>query len=303
MLTALDHIIIGVNNLEQATHIFEDHLGLLTSGGGKHPSGGTANRIIVIGDTYLELITIDDREEAQPSLLSRLAKGDGYLNFVLASNTIETDSQAMAQRGIPVIGPNKGELRSTNGISRSWLRTDVERPELAQRYPFIIQHDSSGEERRIRLAGGSIPPAHPLDTIGVISTTLAVADLDEATQRFQQIYGLQPSTASLDTSWNAQIVTFPLSDRTQSFELAKPLTMDISQQQPEQLTPERQLSSHLHYLGESLCRITLAVENLQTAQCYLDEHKVDYLRKDQPHPTVWINPDRACGAVIVLQET
>lgn len=33
MLIALDHIIIGVNNLEQATEIFAENLGLLASGG------------------------------------------------------------------------------------------------------------------------------------------------------------------------------------------------------------------------------------------------------------------------------
>src|SRR5690242_18277773 len=78
MLTALDHIIIGANNLEDATRIFSDNLGLIVSGGGIHPSGGTANRIIVIGDTYLELITVRTPTEAQQSLLERLDKGDGY---------------------------------------------------------------------------------------------------------------------------------------------------------------------------------------------------------------------------------
>src|SRR5256885_6702304 len=114
MLTGLDHIIIGVNDLEQATTIFSQKLGLAASGGGIHPKGGTANRIIVIGDTYLELITVHDQTEAQQSILDRLAKGDGYLNFVLASNDIYADSQAMVERGISIIGPNAGELRSAD---------------------------------------------------------------------------------------------------------------------------------------------------------------------------------------------
>ena len=44
--------------------------------------------------------------EAQQSMLNRLAKGDGYLNFVLSSNDIEADSAAMRQRGVAIIGPN-----------------------------------------------------------------------------------------------------------------------------------------------------------------------------------------------------
>ncbi len=79
MLTALDHIIIGVNDLEQTTITFSEMLGLMPSGGGTHPSGGTANRIIVIGNTYIELITVHNPAEAQQSMLSRLAKGDSHL--------------------------------------------------------------------------------------------------------------------------------------------------------------------------------------------------------------------------------
>src|SRR6266516_7008688 len=102
MLTAIDHIIIGVNDLKRAEQVFSPKLGLAVSGGGIHPSGGTANRIIVIGDTYLELIAIHNPAEAQQSMLDRLAIREGYLNFVLASNDIEADSTAMINRSVLV---------------------------------------------------------------------------------------------------------------------------------------------------------------------------------------------------------
>src|SRR5437764_4921177 len=105
MLTGLDHIIIGVNNLDEATTVFSEQLGLRSSGGGIHPSGGTANRIIVIGDTYLELIAVRAPQEAQQSLLERLAKSEGYLNMVLGSNDLAADSEAMRGRGVALIGP------------------------------------------------------------------------------------------------------------------------------------------------------------------------------------------------------
>src|SRR6266849_9410243 len=105
MLIGIDHIIIGVRDLDRAAAQFAHRLGLLASGGGIHPSGGTANRIIVIGDTYLELITVRTPGEAQQSMLVRLAKGEGYLNFALSSNDIEADSKAMLSRGVSIIGP------------------------------------------------------------------------------------------------------------------------------------------------------------------------------------------------------
>src|ERR1700730_12914087 len=115
MLTGLDHIIIGVNNLERATEIFSHELGLAVSGGGIHPTGGTANRIIVIGDSYLELISVHAPAEAQPSIRARLEKGEGYPNFVLASDDIQADSAAMARRGISILGPHAGELKADDG--------------------------------------------------------------------------------------------------------------------------------------------------------------------------------------------
>ena len=309
MLTAIDHIIIGVNNLEQATTLFTQKLGLAVSGGGIHPTGGTANRIIVIGDTYLELIAVHTPAEAQESMLGRLAIREGYLNFVLASNDIETDSRAMANRGVSIIGPAPGSLRAVDGRTRGWSRTNIERPDLAQRYPFIIQHDSIGEERRFRLAGWATPPEHPLGVTQVRSATIAVADLAEATQRFQHIYGLEPSETFTgeDDGWDALLVSFPLggNDQGQSFELAEPLPLSAEEDQEvdyEHLPEPGALARYLQQFGESLCRITLAVQNLDASRRYLDEQEVTYTYRNMAHPVVWIHPDYACGASIVLHQ-
>lgn len=309
MLTAIDHIIIGVNDLERATTIFSQRLGLAVSGGGIHPSGGTANRIIVTGDTYLELITVRAPAEAEQSLLERLAKGEGFLNFVLASNDIEADSRAMTRRGISIIGPTAGELRAANGRTRGWSRTNIESPDLAQHYPFIIQHDSTGEERRFRLAGWSTPPEHPLGVTKVLSATIAVADLGEARQRFQHIYGLEPSEPfSGDADgWDAMLVSFPLggNDQGQSFELAEPLPLSAEADQEmdyEHLPEPGALGRHLQEFGESLCRLTVEVESLAASQRFLDEHEITYTLREGVHPVLWIHPDYACGASIVLHE-
>ncbi len=309
MLTAIDHIIIGVHDLEKAATQFSQKLGLAVSGGGIHPTGGTANRIIVIGDTYLELMAIYKSEEAQQSLRDRLAMQEGYLNFVLASNDIEAETRAMSNRGIHVLGPTPGSLRAADGRTRSWSRLDIERPDLAQHYPFIIQHDSAGEERRFRLAGWTTPPEHPLGTVRVRSTTIAVADLAEAAQRFQHTYGLQPSdtfTGEVD-GWDAMLVAFPLggNDQGQCFELAEalPLSKEADQNvEYEHLPDPGALARHLAQFGESLCRMTIIVENLEASRRYLDDNNVTYTFQTIPHPVLWIHPDYACGASIVLHQ-
>lgn len=307
MLIGIDHIIIGVQDLDAASRRFSEQLGLRASGGGIHPSGGTANRIIVIGDTYLELIAVRAPQEAQQSLLERLAKSEGYLNLVLGSNDLAADSEAMRGRGIAVIGPTPGQLRSSDGRTRSWQRVDIERPELAQHYPFLIQHDSTGEERRFRLAGWAQPPEHPLGAQQVLSATIAVEDLDEASRRFGHIYGLEPSepfSGDVD-GWDALLVSFGLGDGNQHLELASPVPLASEEDAEigmEHLPDAGALRSHLARSGESVCRMTLAVSSMDEARRYLDEHGVTVTYQEEPGPALWIHPDYACGASIVLHE-
>jgi len=62
------------------------------------------------------------------------------------------------------------------------------------------------------------------------------------------------------------------------------------------------LKRHLQQFGESLCRMTIAVENLATARRYLDEHSIKYTYRDRVSPTLWIDPREANGAAIALRE-
>jgi hypothetical protein len=308
MLTAIDHIIIGVHNLDQAAAQFGQKLGLLASGGGIHATGGTANRIIVIGDTYLELIAVRAPEEAQQSMLDRLAKGEGYLNVVLASDDIAAEGKAMRERGVSIIGPTPGQLRAADGRTRGWSRIDIEQPVLAQRYPFLIQHDSAGEERRLRLAGWTTPPEHPLGAVKVLSATIVVANLQEAAQRFARIYGLQPSEPFTGDSdgWDALLAAFPLGASGQSLELAMPIPLAAEEDEEvdlEHLPEAGALRRYLERFGESVCRMTVAVKSIQEARRYLDEHEVTYTyQEERTHPVLWIHPDYACGTAIVLHE-
>jgi len=187
------------------------------------------------------------------------------------------------------------------------LRIDVEQPALAQRYPFLIQHDSAGEERRHRLAGWTTPPQHPLGVTGVLSATIAVANLAEASQRFSHIYGLTPSepfTGEAD-GWDALLVSLPLGTGGQHLELATSLPLAAEEDQEvdlEHLPEAGALTRYIQRSGESVCRMTLAVNNMDEARRYLDEHGVTYTYLQQTRPVLWIHPDYASGASIVLHE-
>ncbi|MFL5693555.1 MAG: hypothetical protein ACJ795_17305, partial [Ktedonobacteraceae bacterium] len=87
------------------------------------------------------------------------------------------------------------------------------------------------------------------------------------------------------------------------FELAAPLPTFVDPVDPTALLPEPgALAAYLQRFGESLCRITLAVDNLAASKRYLDAHGVTFTYRDNPRPVIWIEPDQACGAAIVLHE-
>src|SRR5438034_9247813 len=84
-----------------------------------------------------------------------------------------------------------------------------------------------------------------------------------------------PFTGDAD-DWEAMLVAFPIDESGQSFELAEPLPLATHDTDiPTRLLPAPgALSQHLQTFGESLCRMSLAVENMEAARRYLDEHGV-----------------------------
>ena len=59
MNLALDHIAISATTLEAGAAWVEKALGVPLAGGGKHPHMGTHNRLLSLGDLYLEVIATD----------------------------------------------------------------------------------------------------------------------------------------------------------------------------------------------------------------------------------------------------
>jgi hypothetical protein len=73
----LDHVVIAVADLAAAADELVRHHGLVSSEGGRHPGWGTANRIVPLGETYLELIAVVDADEAAASEFGRWVASSG----------------------------------------------------------------------------------------------------------------------------------------------------------------------------------------------------------------------------------
>ena len=73
---ALDHVIVAVPDLDDATAALERTTGLRATPGGRHPSLGTQNRLVPLGKAYLEIATVADE---------RLAAGNEFGRAVLGA--------------------------------------------------------------------------------------------------------------------------------------------------------------------------------------------------------------------------
>jgi hypothetical protein len=69
MLLGIDHLVIAVDDADEAAAQLELEPGLAATGGGRHDTLGTVNRLIWLGESYLELIGVFDRRLAEASWL------------------------------------------------------------------------------------------------------------------------------------------------------------------------------------------------------------------------------------------
>jgi catechol 2,3-dioxygenase-like lactoylglutathione lyase family enzyme len=151
MITRFDHAIIAVRDLEDAIRRYRG-VGFDVRSGGRHTGRGTHNALIRFGLDYLELIAIDNIDEAraagQTALVDFLAAGSGGLaGFALATHDIDSDAEHLRQAGVPALGPFAMERLRPDGKLLSW-RVLVPRGEIWRRpWPFLIQWDQPDEQR------------------------------------------------------------------------------------------------------------------------------------------------------------
>lgn len=93
-------MIYATRDLDGAAEMIEAKLGVAVVAGGRHEGLGTHNRIVPLGNGYLELLAVCDEEEAAHSVLgsavqARLEQsGDGLMGWAVAVD----DVQPVAER-------------------------------------------------------------------------------------------------------------------------------------------------------------------------------------------------------------
>jgi hypothetical protein len=162
----IDHLLFAVDDLQAAARDIEARHGLSSIAGGRHPGWGTANRIVPLGDAYLELVTVVDQAEAMQSPFgSWVASAAGTLAgpFAWAVRTHRLDDVAH-RLGLTVAG---GSRVDRSGRSLRWRLAGIERAAHEPSLPFFIEWQAGS-----RLPG-SAQRADSLGPLAIVSLRLS----------------------------------------------------------------------------------------------------------------------------------
>ena len=134
----LDHALIAVADLPAAGREIEARYGLASIEGGRHPGWGTANRIVPLGGTYLELVAVVDEAEAADSAFGRWVAGvrpplDQPLGWAVRTRSLDDIARRL---GLSV---DAGSRAAPGGELLRWRSAGIEQAAAEPTLPFFIE--------------------------------------------------------------------------------------------------------------------------------------------------------------------
>ena len=158
----IDHVVLAVADLDAAGDRLLTEHGLVSLAGGRHLAWGTANRIVPLGDDYVELLAVVDPDVAERNPVGRFlqeltADGDRWFAVCVADDDLDATA---ARLGLEVV---TGERERPDGTVVRWRSAGFEDdPERASRRPFFIEWDVPPE-----LHPGRTPIEHRVPVTGI----------------------------------------------------------------------------------------------------------------------------------------
>lgn len=140
----IDHIMLGVSNLEAGMREFETLTGIRPTFGGEHPHLGTHNALVSAGPaTYIEIIAPRPGATVDADLAD-LAKLDHLtpIGWAVSSSDIAALRAQLTHAGVGASDPRAGSRATPSGTTLHWTTLGITDPELDSA-PFFIHWDDA----------------------------------------------------------------------------------------------------------------------------------------------------------------
>jgi hypothetical protein len=136
--------VYAVPDLDEAAVRFRKEFGLDSTEGGRHERWGTANRIVPLGDQYLELVAAVDEPTAAETafgrgVLERAAGGGGWFTMAAVADDLDAVASLL---GIEV---DSGSRTRPDGQTVRWRMAGLDDQRREPWMPFFLAWDIPDE--------------------------------------------------------------------------------------------------------------------------------------------------------------
>ncbi len=208
MISSLDHIILAVEDLQDAEKNYKNILGIEPSWRGQHKELGTANVIFNFKNTYLELLSAEGEGVGADLVKDSLEKnGEGLAGIVLNTKDISKASKRLKDLGFLVgdVLTGEGKNKDTND-TRNWKYLFLPQELTRNLFLFLIEHTKGILPQDEKFPPGSI---NRLDHV-VINTN----DADGFINIYQDIFNIRLALDRIIEHWKSRMLFFRLSKTT-----------------------------------------------------------------------------------------
>lgn len=139
--TAIDHLIVGISDLDEGIRLFAELTGVTAELGGRHPSLGTHNALLSLGPaTYLEIIAPVAGPPKGMEFLSEMRELTP-IGWGIGATDLDAAIGRLEAAGLPVTPPEAGSRVRPDGQLLEWRAVGFTGiPDTpGQLAPFVIE--------------------------------------------------------------------------------------------------------------------------------------------------------------------
>jgi|ERR1051326_1489388 hypothetical protein len=143
--TDLDHILLGINNLDRGIAWMEERSGVRAMFGGVHPGRGTRNALLSLGPRrYLEIIAPDPQQVVSGQALAdalRAIQEPRLVGWAVHTGNLAALVQKASAAGIFIENPREGSRARPDGKVLRWKSSSLKQ-DFDGVLPFFIEWNS-----------------------------------------------------------------------------------------------------------------------------------------------------------------